>query len=149
MIITLDIHYVYCIYVLIIVVSYIAIDDDDDNDRLLVIEEREKSENRTCTHIHSAYHSQGTYIYIYIGNTDFTRYRHHSQWWGLGDKEGTILMIEHRIDRFRTLWELIAKTSIEYFSCDLYYLYLIENKSSNRRLDREQKFSKILIICGI
>lgn len=66
MIITLDIHYVYCIYVLIIVVSYIAIDDDDDNDRLLsVIEEREKSENRTCTHIHSAYHSQGTYIYIY------------------------------------------------------------------------------------
>lgn len=56
MIITLDIHYVYCIYVLIIVVSYIAIDDDDDNDRLLsVIEERE-SENRTCTHIH-AYHS--------------------------------------------------------------------------------------------
>lgn len=35
-IITLDIHYIYCIYVSIIVVSYIAIDDDDDNECFVI-----------------------------------------------------------------------------------------------------------------
>lgn len=82
MIITLDIHYVYCIYVLIIVVSYIAIDDDDDNDRLLsVIEEREREvgESDMYTHTQRVPFTGNIYIYIYIGNTDFTRYRHHSQ----------------------------------------------------------------------
>lgn len=80
MIITLDIHYVYCIYVLIIVVSYIAIDDDDDNDRLLsVIEEREREVGESDMYTHTQRVPFTGNIYIYIGNTDFTRYRHHSQ----------------------------------------------------------------------
>lgn len=68
MIITLDIHYVYCIYVLIIVVSYIAIDDDDDNDRLLsVIEEREREvgESDMYTHTQRVPFTGNIYIYIY------------------------------------------------------------------------------------